>query len=84
MIDIDSAPLSSKQITDKHKIKDAYADYWNHIKFQRGWEQPAVQLKEVQNLLDEAADICIRIRSALDAKDPSFKLRMVWLIQDNN
>jgi hypothetical protein len=77
-ITIDSAPLTSKQIHEKHQLKDAYADFWNNnIKFKKGWETPAIELKEVQGLLDEAADIAVRIRNSLDAKDKSFKMRMV-------
>lgn len=75
---IDASPLNSKKIHEKHQLKEAYSDFWNNnIKFKKGWESPAIEYKEVQDLLDEAADIAIRIRSSLDDKDSSFKLRMV-------
>ena len=74
---LDLKPLNSKQIHDKIAVKNAYSDFWNHIKFKKGWETPRIKLHEVSGLLDEAAEIVVRIRSALDSSNSLFKVRMI-------
>eukprot|EP01114_Cavostelium_apophysatum_P013772 TRINITY_DN3411_c0_g1_i7.p1 TRINITY_DN3411_c0_g1~~TRINITY_DN3411_c0_g1_i7.p1 ORF type:complete len:740 (+),score=249.18 TRINITY_DN3411_c0_g1_i7:190-2409(+) len=69
-------PLSSKQAQASREVRDSYNDFWNNIKFRRGWESPLVDMNQVSPLLDEAAEIVVRIRSYLDEKDPSIKMRM--------
>jgi hypothetical protein len=55
------SPLTTKQIHDKHAVKEAYCDFWNNIKFKKGWETPTFQRSEVDRLLDEAAEIVVII-----------------------
>lgn len=71
------APLSEKQLRARAAVVLAYADWWNHLKFKKGWATPLFTFNEVKPLLDRAAEIVVRIRAVLDATDPSFKVRMV-------
>jgi len=70
------APLTSKQLHASRSVQEAYNDFWNDIKFRKNWESPFSPLSELSPLLAKAAQIVVRIRSYLDEKDPTFKLRM--------
>jgi len=70
--------FTSKQIHDKHQVKNAYLDFWNNIKFKKGWENPNLTLtNQLEKLLDRAAEIVVRIRTALDSENSLIKLRMI-------
>ena len=68
--------LTREETRKKQELIDAYSDFWNNIKFRKGWQKPLFQRDEVLHLLDRAAEIVIRKRSLLD-KDGEFKMRMV-------
>jgi hypothetical protein len=67
MVSLHCKPLTSKQIHDKHAVKNAYTDFWNNIKFKKGWEKPALELSsKVEDLLDRAAEIVVCMPNARD------------------
>eukprot|EP00271_Cylindrocystis_brebissonii_P001186 TRINITY_DN11485_c0_g1_i1.p1 TRINITY_DN11485_c0_g1~~TRINITY_DN11485_c0_g1_i1.p1 ORF type:complete len:259 (-),score=31.66 TRINITY_DN11485_c0_g1_i1:784-1560(-) len=69
--------MSPEQRTMANNLYGAYGDYWNHIRFVRGWAQPAFPREVVDDGLREAAEIAARIQSLLDARSPGqLKLRL--------
>jgi hypothetical protein len=41
------APLTEKQRRECNAVVLAYADWWNHLKFKKGWEKPLFTFNEV-------------------------------------
>lgn len=70
-------PLTPKQQRDVLNVKSAIESFWDNIKFRKEWEKPLFSKEEVQPLIQEASEIVVRIRSDMDEKDPSFKLRLL-------
>eukprot|EP00296_Roombia_truncata_P007548 JP445989.1.p1 GENE.JP445989.1~~JP445989.1.p1 ORF type:complete len:623 (-),score=66.96 JP445989.1:370-2238(-) len=59
------------------QVLDAYNDFFNHIKFRKGWAVAPFKQSHVQPLLEEAAEYVAEIRAKLDAANPEFKMRLV-------
>lgn len=74
---LEPMPLTGKMKSDVKAVKEAYGTFWDNIKFRKGWEKPLFTKDEVAPLLDEAAEVVVRIRSKLDEINPGFKLRML-------
>lgn len=68
--------LTREETRKKKQLIDAYSDFWNNIKFRRGWQKPLFTREEVLHLLDRAAEIVIRKRTEID-ENGEFKMRMV-------
>lgn len=58
-------PLTEQQLVEKNKLKRAYARFWDNSAFRKGWSQPPFPLSEAEHLLEEAAELVVRIRTAL-------------------
>lgn len=70
-------PLTNKEKRKKEELVEAYSDFWNNIRFRKGWQQPVFTREEVLHLLEKAADIVIRKRTLLDEEEDGFKMRMI-------
>ncbi len=60
------SPITSDQKRKIYELRAAYADFWNNRKFKKGWAKPLFDYGQVEELLDEAAEIVVRIREHLD------------------
>ena len=71
-------PLTSEQQSKKAQLVSAYCDFWNNIRFRKGWQKPIFLKEEVLPLLERAAEIVIRKRSEIDTKTKNaFTMRMI-------
>src|SRR3989338_11407647 len=59
-------PLSLKETKAVAQVTSEYAHFWNHIKFKNGWAVPFFTRDEVEEILVQAAEIVVRIRSHID------------------
>lgn len=57
-------------------MTQAYAEFWDNIKFTRGWAVPFVPLSEVTELLEAAAECVVWIRCHLDHFNHGMKFRL--------
>lgn len=55
----------------------AYGDFWQQLRFRKGWAEPPFPRDQVLPMLERAAELVARIRADLDRRDTGFKLRMV-------
>ena len=67
--------LSSKELDDVSRLHSQYLTYFDHIRFRKGWAEPAFQTEDVTELFREAADYTVRIRKLLDERTVEAKLR---------
>lgn len=69
-------PLTAEEQKETRAVKAAYASFWENLKFKKGWDTPLFFQSEIDDMLDQAAEIVARIRVYLDATHPGFKMRM--------
>jgi HSP20 family molecular chaperone IbpA len=62
--------LTQDQIRNIITLKNTYCEFWESVKFSKGWDAPVIEMNDVIHLLDEAAEIVVRIRTYLDANNP--------------
>ena len=75
---IELKPLTHQQRAEVNKVKEAYGDFWRHIKFRHGIEEPLFGREEVESLLEKAAEIVVRVRSCIDeAQETGLHFRML-------
>ena len=75
---IELKPLTHQQRAEVNKVKEAYGDFWRHIKFRHGIEEPLFGRDEVESLLEKAAEIVVHIRSCIDeAQETGLHFRML-------
>eukprot|EP01129_Flabellula_baltica_P005195 TRINITY_DN1859_c0_g1_i1.p1 TRINITY_DN1859_c0_g1~~TRINITY_DN1859_c0_g1_i1.p1 ORF type:complete len:570 (-),score=144.42 TRINITY_DN1859_c0_g1_i1:37-1716(-) len=76
--DIQLNKLSSQELVSKKQVLDAYGQFWNNIRFKKGWDTPAFNREDVEDLLDLCAEIVVRIRTVIDStKKNKMTLRIV-------
>lgn len=70
--------LSDKDFEAIDRIYDALNEYFNHIKFRKGWDKPKYDKQEVEPCFREAAEYVFRVRQYLDLGRPGEQtLRML-------
>eukprot|EP01006_Ploeotia_vitrea_P053402 TRINITY_DN67784_c3_g16_i1.p1 TRINITY_DN67784_c3_g16~~TRINITY_DN67784_c3_g16_i1.p1 ORF type:complete len:697 (-),score=82.20 TRINITY_DN67784_c3_g16_i1:187-2277(-) len=69
-------PLTSEEKRAVMEVVEAYKQFWNHIKFRKGWAQPPIRQDTVEDLLTKAAEFVVRIRKHLDSKTDGVTLRL--------
>ena len=52
------------------KVQDAYNSYFDHIRFRKGWAEPALNKGVAQKHFSEAAEYVVLIRKFLDSERP--------------
>lgn len=62
--------LSERDFDAIDKIYDAFMEYFNHIKFRKGWDKPKFEKDAVDPYLREAAEYVFRVRQYLDRGRP--------------
>ena len=62
---ISDTPFTSAQLNQKRELVSKYMSFWDKAKFRKGWSKHLFDRHEVKDLLDEAAEIVVRIREAL-------------------
>lgn len=67
-VHINDGPLSSTQLNQKRELVAKYRSFWDKAKYNKGWSKPLFERHEVDDLLDEAAEIVVRIRNGLGSK----------------
>lgn len=50
------------------RVREAYGDFWQHIKFRKGWAKPPFPQERADPFLREAAGLVVCIRSLLDRR----------------
>jgi hypothetical protein len=58
--------LTERDFNEIDRIYTAYLEYFNHIKFRKGWDTPKYKKEEVDMPFREAAEYVFRIRQHLD------------------
>jgi len=61
----------------KNKLIESYNSFWENIRFKKGWEKPTFYPEDVKEQLENAAEIVVRIRSALDKKRAPPTVRVI-------
>eukprot|EP00759_Apiculatamorpha_spiralis_P011278 PhF_6_TR18679/c0_g1_i2/m.27303 len=69
--------LKRDDCDDIDRVMDAYGQYWDHIRFRKGWAKPAFEPNDVKEHFEEAAEYVVRIRRHLDTVNPGMKMRML-------
>lgn len=81
--------LTYQQKAEASQLKESYCNFWKSAKFTRGWAQPLFSREEVEHLLDEVAEIVVRIKSKVKGTNPSITLmegnglEYLWRISKN-
>lgn len=55
--------LASNQLQQLLQLKSSYAQFWNSSVFKGGYSQPPISFDSVEHLLEQAAEIVIRLRN---------------------
>lgn len=55
--------LTNEEKAEKANLLQAYGQFFKNISFARGWARPPFVYQDIKHLLDEAADIVVRIRT---------------------
>jgi len=70
-------PLHSEQIRNIIALKNTYGEFWENVRFTKGWASPICEKDEVMHLLESAAEIVVRVRTHLDFINPEPKFRIL-------
>lgn len=68
--------LRSEDFTEIESVYRAYCNYYDHMKFRKGWETPFFDREKCRENWMGAAEYVVRIRRVLDEQQPGQKLRM--------
>jgi hypothetical protein len=65
--DAELPPLTGDMRRQIYELKAAYEEFWHQRKFRKGWAKPLFAFDEaVEELLDRAAEVVVRIRWHFD------------------
>lgn len=64
-INLPEEPLTPQMCSKKRELVQRYKSFWEKTKYMKGWMKPIVEKNQVIDLLEEAAEIVIRIKAAI-------------------